>query len=63
MWENALDTRHKLVANAMTRGKFEGILKNFDLADNNCLHDADKFSKVRPLVKHVNKRLLEHAPV
>ena len=27
------------------------------------LDDADKFSKIRPLVKHLNKRFLEHAPV
>ena len=63
MLENAPDTRHRLVANALRRDKFEAFLTNFYLADNNCLDDADKFSKVRPLVKHLNKRLLEHALV
>ena len=61
--ENAPHTRHELVAKAMTRDKFETILTNFHLADNYYLDDADKFSKVRPLVKHLNKRFLEHAPV
>ena len=63
MWENASDTCHELVANAIKRDKFEAILTNFHFANNNCLNDADKFSKVRPLVKHLNKKFLEHAPV
>ena len=63
MWENASDTRHELVANAMRRDKFEAILTKFYFADNNCLVDADKFSKVRPLVKHLNQKFLEHTPV
>ena len=42
---------------------FEAILTNFHLADNNSLDDADKFSNVRPFVKHLNERFLEHAPV
>ena len=63
MWENASDTRHELVANAMRRDRFEAILTNFHLSDDNCLNDADKFSKVRALVKHLNKKFLEHAPV
>ena len=63
MWENASDTHHELVANAMRRDKFEAILTNFQFADNNCLDDADKFSKVRPLVKYLNKEFPENAPV
>ena len=63
MWENAPETCHELVANAMRRNKFKAILTNFHLADNNCLDEADKFSKVRPLVKHLNKRFLGYSPV
>ena len=54
-WENATDTHHALVANAMRRDKFEAIFTNFHLADNNCLDDTDKFAKVRPLIKLLNK--------
>ena len=63
MWKNAPDTCHELVANAMRRDKFEAILTNFHFADNNCLDDPDKFSKLRSLVKHLNKRFLENASV
>ena len=63
MWKNASDTCHKLVANPMRWDKFEAILTNFYFADNNGLDGADKFSKVRPLVKHLNKKFLEEAPV
>ena len=52
-----------LFANAMRRDKFEAILTKFNFADNNCLDDADKFLIVRPLIKQLNKRFLEHAPV
>ena len=34
-WENASDTHHDLVTNAMRRDKFEAIFTNFHLADNN----------------------------
>ena len=63
MWENVPDTRHELVANAIRRDKLEAILTNFHLAGNNCLNDADKLSKVRLLVKHLNKSFRKHAPV
>ena len=53
-WENATDTHHTLVANAMRRDKFEAIFANFHLANNNCLDDTDKFAKVRPLIKLLN---------
>ena len=62
-WENFSDTRYELVANAMRQEKFEAILTNFHIVGNNCLDDADKFLKVRPLVKHLNKKFLEETPV
>ena len=62
-WENATDTHHALVANAMRRDKFEAIFANFHLANNNyCLDDTDKFVKVRPLIKLLNKKFQQHAP-
>ena len=55
-WENATDKHHALVANAIRRDKFEAIFANFHLANNNCLDDTDKFAKVRPLIKLLNKK-------
>ena len=45
-WENATDTHHALVANAMRRDKFETIFANFHLADNNCLDDTDNIKAI-----------------
>ena len=50
-WENACDTHHDLVTNAMRRDKFEAVFTNFHLADNNCSDEEDKFAKLRPLNK------------
>ena len=55
-WENASDTHHDLVTNAMRRDKFEAIFTNFHLADNNCLDEEDKFAKLRPLIKLLNQK-------
>ena len=60
--ENATDTHHALIANAMRRDKFEAIFANFHLANNNCLDDTDKFAKVRPLIKLLNKKFQQYAP-
>ena len=60
-WENATDTHHALVTNAMRRDMFEAIFANFHLADNNCLDDTDKFEKVRPLIKLLNKKFQQYA--
>ena len=61
-WENASDTHHDLVTNAMRKDTFEAIFANFHLADNNCLDDGDKFAKVRPLIKLLNQTFHQHAP-
>ena len=62
-WENATDTHHALVANAMRRDKFGAIFANFHLANNNnCLDDKDKFAQVRPLIKLLNKKFQQYAP-
>ena len=61
-WENASDTHHDLVTNAMRRDKFEAIFTNFHLADNNCLDEEDKFAKLRPLIKLLNQKFQRHSP-
>ena len=63
LWENATDTHHALVANAMKRDKFEAIFANLHLADYiQFLDDTDKFAKARPLIKLLNKKFQQYAP-
>ena len=45
----------------MRRDKFEATFANFHSADNNnCLDDTDKFAKVRPLIKLLNKKFQQY---
>ena len=53
--ENASNTHHDLVTNAMKKDKFESMFSNFHLADNKCLDEEDKFAKLRPLIKLLNQ--------
>lgn len=58
-WERERDANNVLVTEALSRDKFEYIMSNFHLADNLNLDHDDKFAKVRPLFKYLNKKFLE----
>lgn len=60
-WENSKDTHNTLVAEAISRDKFEYIMTHIHFADNLMLDKNDKFAKLRPLFDHLNKRFLEKA--
>ena len=61
-WEKSADTHNSLVANAMSRNRFEQIFSNLHVADNNSLNKDDKFAKVRPLFDALGKKFLENCP-
>jgi len=42
----------------MTRDRFEEVMRNLHLADNNDLNKEDKFAKVRPLFDILNQSFL-----
>lgn len=60
-WEIS-DCDQTLVRNAIKRDKFELIFSYLHFADNSHLDQKDKFSKLRPLIKQMNKNFLLHAP-
>lgn len=62
-WENAHDTQNKLVSEAITRDRFQYIMKHIHCCDNTQLDKNDKFSKMRPLFDSLNKNFFEYAPV
>lgn len=47
-----------LVRDAIRRDRFELILSYLHFADNNHLDQKDKFSKLRPLIRQMNKNFL-----
>jgi len=61
-WEQQPDVLNEAVSRAMSRKKFEDILRNFHVADNKDLEKADKFAKVRPLLAALNERWLLFKP-
>ena len=62
-WETSPDSHHHLVADAIRRDRFELIFSYLHFADNSHLDQNDKFTKLRPLIKQMNKNFLLYAPL
>lgn len=61
-WEKDKDVHNQLVSEALSRDRFDYIMRVFHMADNNDLSTNDKFSKIRPLFKLLNENFLKFAP-
>ncbi|KAJ8961867.1 hypothetical protein NQ318_021485 [Aromia moschata] len=61
-WEQRKDTQNILVADALSRDRFEFIMQTLHCCDNDQLDPSDKFTKVRPLFDKLNKIFQEYAP-
>ena len=59
-WEQRPDSYCEAIQNAMTRKRFETILKCLHLCDNLDLTPGDKMAKVRPFYNLFNKRFLKN---
>jgi len=62
-WSTETDVRNEMIASAMSRNRFDELLSKLHCADNTSLPDADRFGKVRPLIKRLNQKYLDHWPV
>ncbi|XP_045706653.1 LOW QUALITY PROTEIN: piggyBac transposable element-derived protein 1 [Phyllostomus hastatus] len=61
-WE-ILDAGQSQVRESITRDRFELIFSYLHFADNSRLDPKDKFTKLRPLIKQMNKNFLLYAPL
>ncbi|KAM9665765.1 piggyBac transposable element-derived protein 1 [Trichechus inunguis] len=61
-WEIS-DADKNLVRDAIRRDRFESIFSYLHFADNSHLDQKDKFTKLRPLIKQMNKNFLLYAPL
>ncbi|XP_021571044.1 piggyBac transposable element-derived protein 1 [Carlito syrichta] len=61
-WE-IWDADLNLVRDAIRRDRFELIFSYLHFADNGHLDQKDKFTKLRPLIKQMNKNFLLYAPL
>lgn len=59
-WKNSPLTRNEAVYNAMRRNSFKKIMQFIHFADNSTLDKAEKYAKVRPLVKLISSRFISH---
>ncbi|XP_012519797.1 PREDICTED: piggyBac transposable element-derived protein 1 [Propithecus coquereli] len=57
------DADQNLVRDAIRRDRFELIFSYLHFADNGHLDQKDKFTKLRPLIKQMNKNFLLYAPL
>lgn len=58
-WEKEQDSHNDLVANAISRDRFNFIMKHLHFRDNNSIDRTDKFSKIRPVFQHLNLKFME----
>jgi DNA excision repair protein ERCC-6 len=61
-WEERPDSNNQAVSEAMRRRRFEEIMRNLHLNDNNHLDQNDRLSKIRPFLDHLRDAFIEHAP-
>lgn len=61
-WERDKDVHNQLVSEALSRDRFDYIMKVLHIADNNNLDPDDKFSKLRPHFTSLNNNFLKFAP-
>lgn len=61
-WEQSSDCRNEAITNAMSRNRFDDLLKYLHLSDNLNLCTSDRFAKVRLLYTMLNERCLLFAP-
>ncbi|XP_073666588.1 piggyBac transposable element-derived protein 1 isoform X2 [Tursiops truncatus] len=61
-WEMS-DADQNLVRDSIRRDRFELIFSYLHFADNSHLDQNDKFTKLRPLIKQMNKNFLLYAPL
>ncbi|XP_068225572.1 piggyBac transposable element-derived protein 2-like, partial [Palaemon carinicauda] len=57
-WRKSSVTRNEVVYQAMRR--FEKIMQFISFSDNSKLDTTEKYAKVRPLVRHLTKKFIEH---
>ncbi|XP_053389577.1 piggyBac transposable element-derived protein 3-like [Mercenaria mercenaria] len=61
-WSHDTDVRNDAIASAMTRDRFDTLVRYIHLCDNASLDQDDKFSKVRPLLSLLNERFVLYFP-
>jgi DNA excision repair protein ERCC-6 len=58
-WNNGEDLRNTAVYESMRRDRFDNIMRSLHFLPNDKLDKKDKFSKLRPLISHIQQKCME----
>jgi len=61
-WEPSPDVQNTAISSAMTRNRFEELMTNIHVSDNNNLAPNDRMAKVRPLFTALNQKFVKYFP-
>jgi len=59
-WSQDVDVGNNLVKSSMRKNKFEHMMQILHFADNTALDVNDRYSKLRPLITHLQKNFGKH---
>ncbi len=62
-WSTDADVYSPLVAKAMSRDRFDEILRYLHFNDNQNLNTNDKLTKIRSLMNHLNDKCMQAYPM
>ena len=58
--ESTSDTHNEAVSNAMTRSRFDKIMKYIYFYDPEEAEEGDRYAKIRPLIEKLNERFMKY---
>ncbi|KAJ4441104.1 hypothetical protein ANN_10954, partial [Periplaneta americana] len=61
-WQGEQDSHNELVSNAISRDRFDFIMMNLHVCDNDDLEKSDRFAKIRMLLSMLNERFQHFGP-
>ena len=61
-WESTPDTHNEAVSNAMTRNRFDEIMKYIYCYDPDEANENDRCGKIRPIIEKLNELYMKYRP-
>ena len=63
LWEREQDAHNDLIATAISRDKFDFVMKHLHFTGNNSLDLTNKFAEIRPVFQHLKKKFMQFGVV
>lgn len=61
-WQLNSDSHNPLISEAISRDRFQYIMSNIHVCNNDSLDPNDRFAKIRPLLDMMNERFIDFRP-